>query len=75
MKHVICKEIPQGIEHLHNGATVFGRELHFIVDDDSLEISNSVYEYLWDGKSRRGTVLKGDATMVKHAYAGWPNGG
>ena len=72
MKHVICKAIPQGIEHLHNGATVQRGELHFVCEDEH-DITNSIYEYRWDGRSKRGTLLKGDASMVTHGFAGWPN--
>ena len=38
------------------------------IDDES----NILYAAEWDGKAPYVTVLKGDLSSIKMAYAGWP---
>lgn len=78
MKHIICEEIPEGIDHLPNGAAIFEkdgkRQIHFLHGKEALVIPNSIYEAVWSGKpGDKLVVLKGDNSKVGMRYMGWPD--
>ena len=52
-------------------ADVFAGQLHTMGERID-NMANIVYSAEWDGRSPWITILKGNVSMLKRAYAGWP---
>lgn len=68
MKQIVFETVPAGEL---TGVTVKSGQLHIVVPDE-FDHSEAVFAATWDGQSPFVEVLKGDMSVPKLAFMGWP---